>query len=178
MKAIRLSLAVVALSLAAASLPSAEDGLLEDRVLDFPSGYRQDFTEYFRGDRVYHHDQTIRIYANAIALDAAKAGESPPDGSLLVAEVFSALKDDEGAVLESIIGRRLPSAMKLIAVMERRAGWDAQYPEDLKVGDWEFEVFSPSGKNLGKDTTGCRACHHPLADSDYLFSIEHLAVAE
>ena len=38
-------------------------------------------------------------------------------------------------------------------MMERRAGWDDQYPDELKVGDWEFEVFSPTGENLGKDTT-------------------------
>jgi len=62
--------------------------------------------------------------------------------------------------------------------MERHDGWDAQYPEELKVGDWEFEVFSAEGKNLGKDVTGCRECHHPLEDTEFLYSIEHLRAAK
>ena len=59
--------------------------------------------------------------------------------------------------------------------MERGKGFDADYPEELKVGDWEFAVFSPSGKRLEKDVTGCRACHHPLDDSEFVFSYEHIA---
>ena len=95
-----------------------------------------------------------------------------PDGSVLVAELYAALKDSDGEVVESQIGRRVPGDFKAIAVMERRKGWDDQYPEELKVGDWEFEVFSTSGENLGKDTSGCRECHHPLTDTEFMFSIE------
>ena len=97
---------------------------------------------------------------------------------MLVAELYAAQKDAAGEVIESTVGRRLPGTFKAIAVMERRAGWDDQYSDDLKVGDWEFEVFGTDGKNLGKDTTACRACHHPLTDSEFLFSIEHLIAAQ
>ena len=72
----------------------------------------------------------------------------------------------------------LPAISRAIAVMERRSGWDDQYADELKVGDWEFEVFSPSGENLNKDTTGCRACHHPLTDTEFTFSIDHLAAVK
>ena len=61
--------------------------------------------------------------------------------------------------------------------MERREGWDAKYPDELKVGDWEFEVFSPTGENKGADTTACRECHHPLTDTEFTFSYEHIAAA-
>ena len=35
-------------------------------------------------------------------------------------------------------------------------------------------MFSPSGENLGKDTTACRECHHPHDDTEFMYSIEHL----
>ncbi|MGI9507927.1 MAG: cytochrome P460 family protein [Geminicoccaceae bacterium] len=147
----------------------------EDRVLDFPEGYKENFTLYFTGDRVFEDEQTIKIYGNDIALEGVQKDGKLPDGSVLVAEIYAAMKDGDGEVLESQIGRRVSGEFKAIAVMERRMGWDDQYPDELKVGDWEFEVFSTAGENLGKDTTGCRECHHPLTDTEFMFSVEHLA---
>ena len=172
MKQLALTTALLA-AIAATPLIAAED-----RVLDFPEGYKEDFTLYFTGDRVFEEEQTIRIYANDVALEGVKKDGKLPDGSVLVAELYAALKDSDGHVIASQIDRRVPGDFKAIAVMERRAGWDDQYAEELKVGDWEFEVFSTSGENLGKDTTGCRECHHPLTDTEFLFSIEHLAAAK
>jgi hypothetical protein len=78
---------------------------------------------------------------------------------------------------ESQLGRRVPTKLKAIVMMERQEGWDQQYADELKVGDWELEVFSPEGKNLGKDTTACRACHQPLADTEFTFSYAHIGGA-
>ena len=149
----------------------------EDRELAFPENYRDNFTLYFSGDRYIAEEQTIRIYANDIAVEGASKGGKLPDGSVLLAEIYAAQKDADGEVIESNIGRRLQGEFKAIALMERRAGWDDQYPDELKVGDWEFEVFSTDGKNLAKDTTSCRECHHPLTETDFMFSIEHLMAA-
>lgn len=150
----------------------------DDIALDFPEGYKENFTLYFTGDRFLEDEQTIKIYANDIALGGVQSDGKLPDGSVLVAELYAALKDSDGEVLESQIGRRVSGDFKAIAVMERRTGWDDQYPDELKVGDWEFEVFSTSGENLGKDTTACRECHHPLTDTEFMFSIEHLAAVK
>jgi len=150
---------------------------LEDRVLDYPANYKTEFTRYYSGDRYIAEEQTIALYANSIAVESAKSGKLA-EGSVLVAEIFGAQKDANGELVESSMGHMLAGEFKAIAVMERRAGWDDQYPDDLKVGDWEFEVFSTTGKNLGKDTTGCRECHHPLTDTDFTWSIEHLAAVK
>jgi len=166
-------IAVLATAFAATAVRAGED-----RVLEFPKDYRTKFIQYYSGDRLLADGQTITLYANAIARDGARKDGSLPDGSVLVAEIFAAVTDGEGEVIESTLGRRLPGAFKAIAVMERRAGWDDQYSEELKVGDWEFEIFSPAGENLGKDTTSCRECHHPLDDTEFLFSIEHLVAAQ
>ena len=150
----------------------------DDRVLEFPENYRENFTLYFTGDRLFEDEQTIRIYANDIALAGAKKDGVLPDGSILVAELYAAAKDQEGEVIESAVGRRVPAKFKAIAVMQRQSGWDEHYSEELKVGDWEFEVFSSAGENLGKDITGCRECHHPLTDTEFMFSYEHLLAAQ
>jgi hypothetical protein len=164
--------------LTGATVLEAADELLQDRVLDYPTGYREGFTEYFRGDRIFEHDQVIRIYANDVALGGAKLNGKLPNGSVLVAELYEAVEDEDGEVVESAIGRRISGPMKAIAVMERQAGWDDQYPEELKVGDWEFDLFSTAGENLNKDMTACRACHNPLSDSEFVFSLEHVIAAQ
>ena len=148
----------------------------EDRVLTLPADYKAAFDNYYINDRQIQEDQVISLYANEVARAGAKAG-TLPDGSILVGELYSAKKDSDGVVIESALGRRIAGELKAIVVMERRADWAAQYADDLKVGGWEFEVFSPAGENLGKDTTACRECHAPLGDSEYLFSLEHLAAA-
>lgn len=173
----RIVICITAILTGATTLWAADD-LFEDRSVTFPTGYRDTFTEYFRGDRLFNHDQIIRIYANYVALDGAKLDGTLPYGSVLVAELFEALEDQDGEVLESAIGRRISGPMKAIAVMERQSGWDEQYPTELKVGDWEFGLFSAAGKNLNKDITACRACHNPLSDSEFVFSLEHLIAAQ
>ena len=149
----------------------------EDRVLNLPADYKTAFSNYLISDRLGQEDQVISLYANSIAREGARADGKLPDGSVIVGEIYAAKKDAAGNVVETALGRRVPDKLKAIVMMERRAGWDAQYPADLTVGDWEFEVFSPAGENLGKDTTTCRECHHPLGDAEYVWSYEHLAGA-
>lgn len=119
----------------------------------------------------------IALFANAAARDGARADGKLPYGSVIVGEIYAAEKDADGNVIESQLGRRVPAELKAIVMMERQEGWDGQYPDELKVGDWEFDVFSPDGKNLGKDTTACRECHHPLTETEFTFSYQHLAAA-
>lgn len=166
---------VLALTLATGIMAGA--AAAEDVVLDLPADYRTSFDNYMVSDRLGQDDQVMSMFANDIARNGARADGKLPYGSVLIGEVYGAKKDADGAVVESALGRRVPAELKAIVVMERREGWDAQYPDELKVGDWEFEVFSPAGENLGKDTTACRECHQPLTDTEFTFSYQHLAAA-
>ncbi|MFN3262332.1 MAG: cytochrome P460 family protein [Pikeienuella sp.] len=163
---------------AAFALPAAlalGAAALEDRSLAFPADYRTSFSNYLISDRLGQEDQIMNFWANDIARTAAQAGEPLPDGSVLVAEIYKARKDESGEVIESQLGRRIPGELSVILVMERKSGWEDQYPDDLKVGGWEFEAFSPAGENLNRDTTACRECHQPLADTEYTWSYPHMA---
>lgn len=162
---------------AAAIFFAASAYALEDRVLEFPASYKTEFDNYMISDRLGQEDQVIALFANAVARDSARAGGKMAEGSVLVGEIYAAQKDAEGNVIESPLGRRIPAEMKAIVVMERRAEWADQYPDDEKLGGWEFEVFSPAGKNLAKDTAGCRTCHAALPDTDFTFSQAHIGAA-
>ena len=165
------------IAMVATAVLSTGAAALDDRVLTLPGEYRTAYDNYLIADRLNQDDQVISLYANATAREAARAGQSMPDGAIIVGEIYKAQKDAGGAVIESMLGRRIPGLLAAIVVMERRAEWAAQYPAETGLDGWEFEVFSPAGKNLGKDTTACRECHAPLDGSAFLFSYEHLGGA-
>lgn len=144
----------------------------EERIA-FPGDYKS-FNNYLSLDRTGNEDQIIRLFANSIASKGPDAEGKLPEGSVLVGEIYKAKVDKDGKPVESTLGRRLRSELKAIAVMEKRAGWGATIPEEFRNGDWDFALFSPDGKRLNKDLNGCRSCHAPYAETDHLFSYEHL----
>lgn len=167
------ALALGGLALAGAGAYAA--GHAKDVALEFPANYKTEFTEYFSGDR-QNGTQHISFYANDVALQGAQADGKLPYGSVLVGEIIPAVMVD-GEPQESSLGRLIHTGeVSAIVLMQRIEGNDERYSDELKVGDWEFEVFSPSGENLAKDTTACRECHHPLTETEYLWSYEHLAM--
>lgn len=155
---------------------AASAGLYDDIELQLPADYKSS-GPYLVSDRLGQEDQVIVLFANATARDGARVDGKLPNDSILVGEIYTAKADADGEILESQIGRRIPDKLKAIVMMQRRAGWDDQYPDELKVGDWEFEIFSPAGENLGKDTTACRECHHPLTETEFTWSYDHIAAA-
>lgn len=160
---------------AVAAAPAATANVA-DVALTLPDNYKK-YGTYLISDRMGQEDQVIALFANATARAGAKADGKLPTGSVIVGEIYKAKLDANGEVIQSEIGRRVPGELSAIVMMERRYGWDAKYPDELKVGDWEFEVFSPTGENLAKDTTACRECHHPLTDTEFTFSYDHIAAA-
>lgn len=166
-----------ALALALASGLIAGTAIAEDVTLELPANYRENFDNYMISDRLGQEDQVISLFANSIARDGARADGKLPFGSVLVGEIYTAKADSDETILESQLARRIPEKLKAIVVMERQDGWDDQYPDDLKVGNWEFEIFSPTGENLNKDTTACRECHHPLTETEFTWTFDHIAAA-
>ena len=148
--------------------------IADEERISFPINYSTKFQNYLSLDRVQNDDQIIRLFANDIALTAAKEGRELPNGSVIVGEVYKAKKDEDGNVVESSLGRRVRAKLAAVAVMEKGDGWGAAFSEDLRNGDWDFAIFSPDGKRLNKDINACRSCHAPLKETQHLFSLEHL----
>ena len=141
--------------------------------VEWPADYKSAFTNVFNGDRMANDKQIIRTFANPTAVGGAEADGKLPYGSVIVSEIYAAKLGADGRAVTSSLGRRIIDKLAAIVVMERGEGFDAEYPAELKVGDWEFAVFSPAGERLERDVTACRECHHPLADTEFLFSYEH-----
>ena len=142
--------------------------------VNWPGDYKSSFTHYFSGDRTANEKQIIRIYANDAAIAGVHADGKLPFGSVLVAELYAVQLDEKEQPLISSLGRRIAKNLAAIVVMQRGQDFDAGYPDHLTTGDWEFAVFNPAGQKLDKDVTGCRTCHHPLVDKEFVFSYEHL----
>jgi hypothetical protein len=146
-----------------------------DEQISFPADYAQTFENYLSLDRTQDPDQVIRLFANATALEAAKAGQPLPEGSTIVAEVYKAKLDKDGKVIVSALDRRIRDKLALIAVMQKRGeGFGKDLPAELQNNGWDFAAFKPDGTHADKDLNKCRACHAPLKDTQHLFSIEHM----
>ncbi len=147
----------------------------DSQRIPFPKDYRSKMVNYLSLDRTQNEDQIIRLFTTEEALAAAKAGGELPDGTVIVAEIYKAKKDKDGEVIESALGRRIRDKFAAVAVMQKGKGWGAEFDDAHRNGDWDFAVFKPTGERLvKKDLNKCRACHAPLADTQHLFSLEHM----
>ncbi len=149
------------------------DDVNQTRV-EFPKGYAESFTHYTTinfPDR----KQVRRYLANDAALRAAKAGEPLPNGSYLFVEVYKAKLDAEGKPVTGADGFYEQDGLAAYTAMEIQAGWGADIPERLRNGDWNYAVFKADGSRRdGVNQAQCLACHKPLTEDSYVFSLEAL----
>lgn len=113
------------------------------------------------------------------ALAAARKGEPLPSGTVLTLVQYAAKLDANGNPEKDANGRFIKTD-KILAytVMEKRAGWGAEYPESLRNGEWEYQVFKPDKTpNAGANLTTCFNCHKPLDKQDFVFSYDKLKAA-
>lgn len=144
----------------------------------FPEGYKSSFTKYhtinFPATR-----QVRYYYGNKAAVDAAKAGKSLPDGSVLFAEVYSARLDADKKPVTGADGFYEADKLLFYTAMQRNAGWGKDIPEMLRNEDWNYAVFTTDKKyRPGVNQAECLACHKPLDKASYTFTLKELAAAK
>jgi len=95
------------------------------------------------------HGAFLKLYANGLALKAAREGKPMPEGAIIVKENYG--KDQK--------------TLMAITPMYKVKGYN---PE---AGDWFWAKYEPSGKALksGK-VKGCIDCHRTQGDKDWLFT--------
>lgn len=142
--------------------------------VDLPKDYRETFVKYLSLDRIQNPDQFIRLFANNIAMQGKDKNGDLANGSVLVAEVYSVQKNQDGTVKTSQLGRRIKKELKLLAIMEKQEGFGKTSTSQIPVGNWDFAAYKPDGSVAPKNLDECRACHTPLTQSDFIFSMEHL----
>lgn len=143
----------------------------------FPDGYRESFTKYhtinFPATR-----QVRYYYANAAAVQAAKAGKPLPDGSELFTEVYAAKLDADKKPVTGADGFFVAEKLMFYTAMARDAGWGADIPEMLRNENWHYTVFTLDKKQrAGVNQAECLACHKPLDATSYVFTLKELAAS-
>lgn len=140
----------------------------------FPADYAESFTRYHTIS--FPERKQVRYYwANDAALEAARTGGPFPPGSYLFVEVHKAELDAAGEPVKGEDGHFVKADLAAYTAMEKAAGWGEEVPEILRNDDWRYAVFTPEGEHrAGVNEAQCLACHKPLADADYAFTLETL----
>jgi plastocyanin len=120
--------------------------------------------------------QYRELYASPGVVEAARAGKPIPSGAVLTLVQWSVVQDDKGVPLKDKDGRFIKKDILAHTVMEKRTGWGAGYPPELRNGEWEYSVFDKTGQfNPKANFKACFECHLPHAKTDYVTSLAKLA---
>ncbi len=58
-------------------------------------------------------------------------------------------------------------------VMEKGAGWGADYDARRRTGDWQFQAFKPDRSvNLAETSARCQSCHQSQASTQFLYTFD------
>jgi cytochrome P460 len=124
--------------------------------------------------------QFRELYAPKEAIDAVKAGKQIPDGTVLTMLNFKAKLGADGNPEKDANGRFIKTDELVgYAVMEKRSGWGAEYPDDVRNGEWEYQAFRPDKTvNDKANLKACFTCHKPLDKQDFVFSFDKMKTAK
>lgn len=161
--------------------PGAKSDLLANVAktsMPFPEGYKDTFVKYHTLN--FPDTKQVRYYyANKVAVQAAKAGKPLPDGSVLFAEVYAAKLGADQKPVTGADGFYEPAKLIFFTGMARNAGWGKDIPDMLRNEDWNYAVFTTDKKHRpGTNQALCLACHKPLDNVSYTFTLKELAAAK
>lgn len=141
-----------------------------DKV-NFPAEFDKGvlYTTVDRADNKQYRE----LWGSQGALDAAKAGQPLPDGTVLTLVQYRALLDAEGNPQKDANGRFMKGDLIAYTVMEKRSGWGTEYDTAVRNGEWEYQAFTAERKpNEKANLTACFQCHKPLDKADFVFSYD------
>lgn len=97
------------------------------------------------------------MFATQDVIDLVKAGQPIPDGAHVTLVIYR-----NGELADYFI-------------MEKGKGWGAEYDEQRRTGDWQFQRFFPDRTiQTSESTARCQSCHQGRADSEYLFTLDSM----
>jgi plastocyanin len=136
--------------------------------------------DYLKGDLYqtldrYDTKQYRELYASPGVVDAVRKGKPIPHGAVLTLVQWNVHEDASGKPLKGPDGRFIKKDIIAHTVMEKQAGWGAEYPASKRNGEWEYQVFSAAGlPNPKANIDACFQCHLPHAKQDFVISLAKL----
>ena len=140
----------------------------------FPADFEKGvlYTTVDRADNKQYRELYVSPPA---AVEAAKRGEPLPHGTVLTLVQSRAVLGPDGNPTKNAEGRFSKGEIVGYTVMEKRAGWGAEYPPEIRNGEWEYQAFTPArAVNDKANLTACFQCHKPLDKQDFVFSYDKL----
>jgi amicyanin len=166
----RFATIVIPAALAAGILAVGSSNAGPDKIA-FPADWQR-YTLYTTVDRpdIKQHRE---LYASSpAAVQAMKEGKPLPAGTVLVLVQYKAQTDAQGQPVKDVEGRFVKGDRLAFTVMEKRPGWGAEYPADLRNGELEYSAFSTDGIfNDKANYKGCFQCHKPHEAQDFVISL-------
>jgi len=157
----------------------AATGIAGPEKISFPDGYQKGVM-YATVDR-YDIKQYRELYTSAEAVKAVREGRPIPQGTVITMLHYSIKLDDKGNPVKDANGRFVKDKLTpigAIGVMEKRQGWGAEYPGEMRNGEWEYASFNADGKPNAKanaNTKNCFMCHKPHEKQDFVMSLARLS---
>lgn len=169
----KLKVIVAAVGGVAAGLAAPNITAGPDKV-NFPNNYLKG-TLYATVDRA-DIKQYRELYASPGVIEAVRAGKPIPSGAVLTMVQWSVLQDDKGVALRGADGHLVKKDILANFVMEKRAGWGAEYPPELRNGEWEYATFLSNFEfNPKANYKSCFECHRPHGKMDFVMTMSKLA---
>jgi hypothetical protein len=122
--------------------------------------------------------QYRKFYATAAAIKALRNREPISSGAVITVVKYRAKLDPHGNPIKHENGRFVRGDLIGLSVMEKRTGWGAAYPLEIRNGEWEFQEFTADGKPNDKvNLLACFQCHKSQAHKDFLFTFDSIKAA-
>jgi hemoglobin len=150
-----------------AQTPSGTPVVYKDGELPLPSDYKnwpKFLSEIQRADA----KQIREIFVNPVGNKTVK-GESFPNGTRFVMELYAAKAGVDGTLEKTADGKLIKGNLLKVFVMGKDEGFGKTAPEGLKNGDWVYAGYLPTGASSNENYGACRGCHLPLASVDFVF---------
>jgi Cytochrome P460 len=145
--------------------------------ISFPAAYAEGvlYTTVDRPDIKQYRE----LYTSPEAVLAAKKGEPLPANTVITLVQYAAKLDASGNPEKAANGRLIKTDNIVgYTAMEKRAGWGAEYPDNVRNGEWEYQAFKADGTpNTAANLTACFNCHKPLDKQDFVFSYDKIKAA-
>jgi plastocyanin len=168
---VRTTLRLCAAALSVAAVLTAQAG---PEKIAFPENHEKG-TLYATVDRA-DTKQYRELYTSPEAVKAVREGRPIPHGTVITMVVYGAKLDDKGVPVKDANGRFIKDKLAFTAVMQKGQGWGAEYPGELRNGEWEYSAFTPDKQfNQKANIKACFECHKPHEKQDYVISLAKLA---
>lgn len=170
----RFAMTSAALALLCAATVLGGSALAGPERVQLPEDYRTRLMIYTRVDRPDRSPAVVRfMYTQPETLQRTRAGETLPDGTLIVMEDHKALADADGTPVRDAQGRLVPTdEITNVFVQQKGEGWGEAYPANKRNDDWEYAWFTPElSLRTDRSMDGCFACHMRRSGQDYNFTL-------